>query len=73
MNATDALYSPIIPSDKLRELVKRLLTDPTDTSLVDEVSDQIVDLCIQHGIDDEQDIVDAVYRTKKELDGYLFN
>jgi hypothetical protein len=73
MSPEDALYSPIVPADKLRELVKRLLSNPNDTDLIDQISDEIIDLFVRHGVTDEDDIIDAVYRTKRELDGYLLH
>lgn len=69
MSIEDALYSPIIPADQLKKLVKRLLNNPTDPKLLDQISDEILDLFSRHGIHDEKEIVDAVYQTKKELIG----
>jgi hypothetical protein len=69
MTVEEALYSPIIPADELKRLVKRLLSNPADPKLLDQISDEILDLFSRHGIDDEKEIVDAVYQTKKELTG----
>jgi hypothetical protein len=64
MSADDIIYAPIVPADELRDLVKRIMRNPSNR----KVSDRIVDLFGRHGVFDEQEIVDAVYRTIKELE-----
>jgi hypothetical protein len=71
MNADDIIYAPIVPADELRELVEKIMNNPTNRKILDMVSDRIVDLFGRHGIFDEQEIVDAVYRTIKEIEGHM--
>jgi hypothetical protein len=68
MSADDIIYAPIVPADELRDLVKRIMRNPSNRKVLDNVSDRIVDLFGRHGVFDEQEIVDAVYRTIKELE-----
>lgn len=72
MSADDIIYSPIVPPEELRELVKKIMSNPTSRKVLDTVSDRIVDLFGRHGIYNEQEIVDAVYRAIKELEGEMF-
>lgn len=72
MSADDIIYAPIVPADQLRDLVKKIMQNPTKREVLDMVSDNIVELFGKHGVHNEQDIVDAVYRTIKELEGNLF-
>lgn len=67
----DLIYAPIVPADELRDLVKKIMSNPTNRKILDTVSDHIVDLFGRHGIYDEQEIVDAVYRTIKEIEGNM--
>ena len=67
-NVDDIVYSPIVPGDELRKLIKKIMDNPTNRKLLDEISDHIVDLFGRHGITEEQVIVDAVYRKIRELE-----
>lgn len=69
MNADDLIYAPIVPGEELRELVKKIMNNPANRKVLDAVSDRIIDLFGRHGIHDQQQIVDAVYRTIKEIEG----
>lgn len=71
MSADDILYAPIVPAEELRELVRRIMKNPTNRKLLDTISDHIVDLFGKHGVSDQQEIVDAVFRTIKEIEGSL--
>ncbi len=71
MGIDDTLYGPIVPGDELRELVKKIMDNPMDRKLLDQVSDHIVDFFGRHGITNEQEIVDAVYRKIKEIEGSI--
>ena len=68
MSIDDLIYAPIVPPDELRELVKKIMNNPSNRKILDQVSDRIVDLFGRHGIYDEQEIVDAVYRAIKDLE-----
>jgi hypothetical protein len=67
----DLLYSPIVPDDQLRELLKRLMQNPTNRKVLDTVCDQIIEFFGRHGITEEQEIVDAVYRKIREIEGEI--
>lgn len=67
----DLLYSPILPTvpkEELRDLVKKIMSNPTDRKIMDAVSDSIVDLFHRHGIHNEQVIVDEVYRNIQDIE-----
>ena len=68
MNIDDLIYAPIVPADELRVLVKKIMDNPSNRKILDQVSDHIVDLLRRHGVYDEQEIVDAVYRAIKDLE-----
>lgn len=71
MSADDIIYAPIVPGEELRELVKKIMKNPTNRKILDAVSDHIVDLFGRHGVYDEKEIIDAVYRTIQEVEGSL--
>lgn len=71
MSVEDDLFAPILPirvEDKLREIIKQVMTTPRSTDFTNHMTKEIVDLLKQHGFTDDREIADIVKRVIKEID-----
>lgn len=76
MSPDDILFAPILPGDierKLRELVRKIMNKPADDRITTGVANQIVELFNEQGITNENEMVDAVNRIIKEMNGNQFD
>jgi hypothetical protein len=71
MTPDDLIYSPISPVENLRDLVKKIMDNPTNRKILDSVSDHIVDLFARQGITDEEKIIDSVYQEIQNLENTM--
>ena len=71
MSTDDLIYSPIFPEEELKRLVRRILSNPGDGTVIEEVSSDIADLFWGHGITDQETIIDTVHRKLKEISEVL--
>ena len=67
MSTDDLIYSPIFPEEELKRLVRRILSNPGDGMVIEDVSSDIVDLFRGVGITDQETIIDTVHRKRKKL------
>jgi len=71
VSTDDLIYSPIFPDEELKRLVRRILSNPGDGAVIEEVSSDIVDLFRGVGITDQETIIDTVHRKLKEISELL--
>lgn|SRR4051812_19617024 len=57
---------------RLRDLVRQIMATPPDDKLATSVANEIVDIFRDNGIRDEKEIIEAVHRIIKELDGHMY-
>lgn len=71
MSIDDDLYSPILPErveDKLRDIIKRVMTTPRSIDFTNTMTKEIVDLLKNHGFTDDHEIANIVKRVIKEME-----
>ena len=71
VSTDDLIYSPIFPDEELKRLVRRILSNPGDGMVIEDVSSDIADLFWGHGITDQETIIDTVHRKLKEISEVL--
>ena len=71
MSTDDLIYSPIFPEEELKRLVRRILSNPGDGTVIEEVSSDIADLFWGHGITDQETIIDTIHRKLTEINELL--
>jgi hypothetical protein len=71
-SADDILFAPIFPPSGealLRELIRSIMTTPSDKGFTDQITQAILALMRLYGITDDQEIAQIVANTIKDLGG----
>ena len=71
MSTDDLIYSPIFPEEELKRVVRRILSNPGDGTIIEEVLSDIADLFWVHGITNQETIIDTAHRKLKEISEVL--